>query len=79
MTKQYSLQWLWENLIKNDNVRADLSFQSRVRWPESNRKSYMTSLLLRMAPSKFIFASTEGCGVAATSEKDVDYYNNLHL
>jgi len=76
VTKQYSLQWLWENLIKNDNVRADLSFQSRVRWPESNRKSYMTSLLLRMAPSKFIFASTEGCGVAATSEKDVDYYNN---
>ena len=75
LCKQIHLEQLWSDLIKDDAVRADLNFQSRVRWPESNRKSYMTSLLLRMAPSKFIFASTESCKVASKSQKDIEYYD----
>ena len=42
-----------------DSVRADFGFQSRVRWTLDNKRSYITSLILGMAPSKFIFASTE--------------------
>ena len=68
-----------------DKVRADFGFQSRVRWTLENKQSYITSLILGMAPSKFIFASTKLCANTNNipdkeyydkwNEDDVDYLN----
>ena len=55
-------------------VRADFGFQSRVRWSLENKQSYMTSLILGMAPSKFIFASTKLCA-NTNNIPDKEYYD----
>tara|TARA_B100001113_G_C21079378_1_gene609171 strand:+ start:177 stop:1520 length:1344 start_codon:yes stop_codon:yes gene_type:complete len=60
---------------KADSIRADFSFQSRVRWTIENKRSYMTSLVLGMAPSKFILADTKLCGSATRKENDKNYYD----
>lgn len=57
-----------------DVTKADYAFQSRVRWKDSNKKSFITSLILGMAPSKFIFASTQACSVSSVDKVDVEYY-----
>lgn len=58
-----------------DSVRADFGFQSRVRWTLDNKRSYITSLILGMAPSKFIFASTKEC-TKTRNLTDKDYYDS---
>ena len=55
-------------------TRADYSFQSRVRWSIDNKKSYITSVILGMAPSKFILASTDACRVTSKVAADKQYY-----
>ena len=55
-------------------TRADYSFQSRVRWSIDNKKSYITSVSLGMAPSKFILASTDACKVTSKIAADKQYY-----
>jgi len=68
-----SLKYFQEN--KADSVKADFSFQSRVRWTLENKRSYMTSLVLGMAPSKFILADTEQCGLTTRNTSDIKYYD----
>jgi len=55
-------------------TRADYSFQSRVRWSLDNKKSYVTSVILGMAPSKFILASTDACKITSKIAADKQYY-----
>jgi len=55
-------------------TRADYSFQSRVRWANDNKRSYITSVILGMAPSKFILASTDACQVTSKVAADKQYY-----
>ena len=61
-------------LITGKKVEADLSYQSRTRWGLEDMQSYITSLVIGMAPSKFIFASTQSCEEAAQNKKDQEYY-----
>ena len=67
-----SLKYFQEN--KADSVKADFSFQSRVRWTLENKRSYMTSLVLGMAPSKFILADTEQCGLTTRNTSDISIF-----
>ncbi len=55
---------------------ADYSFQSRVRWSLENKSSYITSLILGMAPSKFILASTDACKVTSKNPGDRVYFES---
>ena len=55
---------------------ADYSFQSRVRWTLENKRSYITSVILGMAPSKFILASTVACMSTTQVDGDKDYYRS---
>lgn len=57
-------------------TKADYGFQSRVRWIVDNKKSYVTSLILGMAPSKFILASTDACKITSKNRFDQDYYKS---
>ena len=61
-------------LITGNKVEADLSYQSRTRWLLEDMQSYITSLVIGMAPSKFIFAATQSCSAAAQNKKDLEYY-----
>ncbi len=55
-------------------TKADYGFQSRVRWIIDNKRSYITSLILGMAPSKYILASTDACKVTSKNSFDKKYY-----
>jgi len=72
-TKNSSVARLIE-LITGEKVEADLNFQSRTRWSLEDMQSYITSLIIGMAPSKFIFAATASCLAASQNGKDKDYY-----
>ena len=61
-------------LITGQKVEADLSYQSRTRWSLEDMQSYITSLIIGMAPSKFIFAATAACSAASQNKKDQEYY-----
>ncbi len=65
-----------ENNDDKPAIVADMSWQSRVRWPLENMQSYITSLIIGMAPSKYIFASTGSCVDVALTEKDRKYYQS---
>ncbi len=69
-----SLKYFQDN--KADSVRADFSFQSRVRWTLDNKRSFVTSLVLGMAPSKFILADTEQCRLTTRNTRDQKYYDD---
>ena len=69
---KYTVESFYDSLI--DKTRADYGFQSRVRWKKDNKSSYITSLILGMAPSKFILASTSACKVTSKGIKDQKYY-----
>ena len=66
-------------LITGKKVEADLSYQSRTRWSLEDMQSYITSLIIGMAPSKFIFAATASCLTAADNKKDKEYYQRWVL
>ena len=72
-TKNSSVARLIE-LITGEKVEADLNFQSRTRWSLEDMQSYITSLIIGMAPSKFIFAATAACSAASQNKKDQEYY-----
>ena len=63
-------------LITGQKVEADLSYQSRTRWSLEDMQSYITSLIIGMAPSKFIFAATQACLAASDNKKDKAYYQS---
>lgn len=56
-------------------VVADLVFQSKQRWGLEDKQKYIQSVILNMAPSKFILASTISCGVNANTVADEKYFN----
>ena len=44
-------------------LRADQAFQASIfsRWDDDQKSNFMRSILLNMAPSKFIFADVDAC------------------
>lgn len=66
-----------------DSIEADLSFQANeaTRWKDEQKSAYITSIILGMSPSKFIFADVEECLNFARENDfkfDIDYYDKWY-
>jgi hypothetical protein len=62
---------------KIDTVFADLNCQSVTRWELQNKQSFIVSLILNTAPSKFILANVKSCHIAAeisNDKKSMEYF-----
>ena len=59
-----------------DRIVADYSFQSKSRWDTFNRQKFIESVILNMAPSKFIFADTKACAATANTKDDKTYFES---
>ena len=59
-----------------DRIVADYNFQSKTRWSLENRQNFIESMILNMAPSKFIFADTKACGATASTKGDKSYFES---
>jgi hypothetical protein len=59
-----------------DSIVADYQFQSKARWTDRERQNFVESMLVNMAPSKFIFADTISCGQTAPTSEDKKYFES---
>ena len=59
-----------------DRIVADYNFQSKTRWDINNRQNFIESMILNMAPSKFIFADTKACAATASTKGDTTYFES---
>jgi hypothetical protein len=63
-----------------DTVYADLNCQSVTRWEVQNKQSYLVSLILNTAPSKFILAHVKSCYNSAeisNDKKSMEYFTQF--
>lgn len=63
-----------------DQVHADLNCQSVTRWDLSDKQSYIVSVILNTAPSKFILAHVQSClnnAEISNDKKSVDYFSQF--
>jgi len=63
-----------------DKVYADLNCQSVTRWDLSNKQSFIVSVILNTAPSKFILAHVNSClnnAEISNDKKSVDYFTQF--
>lgn len=66
--------YIEELLEAIDKIIADYQFQSKTRWTLEDRQKFMESVIVNMAPSKFIFADTSACLATSSTEEDKKYY-----
>lgn len=57
-------------------IVADYQFQSKTRWSVEDRQKYIESVIVNMAPSKFIFADTAACFATGSTDEDKKYYQS---
>lgn len=63
-----------------DKIHADLNCQSVTRWELSDKQSFIVSVILNTAPSKFILAHVDSCHTNAELSNDkesVDYFSRF--
>lgn len=63
-----------------DKVFADLNCQSVTRWELDNKQSFMVSVILNTAPSKFILAHVNSCynnAELSNDKKSIDYFSKF--
>ena len=68
---QFNLGSIQSRTFKQ-SVGLDLSFQSPARWPDSQKTSYITSLLIGRAPTSIIVANIDSC-MEKLSKHSKDY------
>jgi len=79
--ENFTVEDLYDKYFDKGLVKADLAFQSSefTRWKPAQGRSFITSLMSGMAPSKFIFADVYECYNAAVAANepdkvDMDYF-----